>query len=202
MIIWGSRGLTSTVGEGQFNCPKCAAKRTYRLRQVRNFFTLYFIPVIPLDIAGKYTECTTCSGTFGEEILSYDPEAEKAKTNEQLMRVMVMAALADGVVSEEEYQTIRSQYLDFAGLPLVEETLKREIEMASQSGANLNDFVGRLVPDLSDHGKALIVKLAFHTMSADGELKPGHREQLSKLAQTLSIPDPQFRALIEHLSQE
>lgn len=202
MIIWGSRGLTSTVSEGQFNCPKCSAKKTYRMRQVRNFFTLYFIPVIPLNVAGRYAECTSCSGTFAEEILSYDPEAEKAKTHEQLLRVMVMAALADGNVSEEERQAIKKQYMDLAGLPLVEDTLQREIQLASQSGANLNDYVGRMAADLSDHGKALVVRLAFHTMSAAGDLQPGHQEQLSKLAKTLRIPDQQYRALIEHLSQE
>ncbi|HRX80347.1 MAG TPA: hypothetical protein P5307_14850 [Pirellulaceae bacterium] len=52
MIIWGSRGLTSVVENGQFHCPQCGTDRMFNLKQVRNFFTLYFIPLIPLNVAG------------------------------------------------------------------------------------------------------------------------------------------------------
>ena len=77
MIIWGSRGLTSVVESGEFHCPQCETPRSGNLKQVRNFFTLYFIPLIPLDIAGRYAECGSCGGTFAEEIMSYDPEKER-----------------------------------------------------------------------------------------------------------------------------
>ena len=86
MIIWGSRGLTSVVESTQFHCPQCGATQGCSLKQVRNFFTLYFIPLIPLNVAGRYVECNSCSGTFEEGMLSYDPEKEREETNTQLLR--------------------------------------------------------------------------------------------------------------------
>lgn len=201
MIIWGSRGLTSTVETGQFHCPQCETPRTFNLKQVRNFFTLYFIPLIPLNVAGRYVECGSCGGTFAEEITSYDPEKERLETQTQMLRVMIMAALADGEVDETERAEIKRQFMEFAGLPVPEATLNNEIALASTSGADLNSYVGNLAEGLSDHGKALVVKLAYHTMSAGGDLRPGHQTQLAKLADTLRIPQDQFMELINHFTE-
>lgn len=196
MIIWGSRGLTSTVETGQFHCPQCETPRTFSLKQVRNFFTLYFIPLIPLNVSGRYVECGSCGGTFAEEITSYDPEQERLETQTQMLRVMIMAALADGEVDELERGEIKRQFMEMSGLPVPEATLNNEIAMANSSGADLNSYVGTLADSLSDHGKALIVKLAYHTMSAGGDLRPGHQTQLARLANTLGIPQEQYMELI------
>lgn len=201
MIIWGTRGLTSEVQASTFHCPQCDAQRGGSLKQVRTFFTIYFIPLIPMNVAGRYVECTSCGGTFAEEILSYDPEKEREETNTQLLRVMVMAALADGGVDQDERGEIKKQFAEISGLPIPPEQLENEISLAQASGSNLNAYVSTLAPDLSPHGKALVVKLAFHTMSASGQLQPGHQTQLAELATTLQIPQDQFRELITQLSE-
>ncbi|TWT83104.1 Tellurite resistance protein TerB [Planctomycetes bacterium CA13] len=201
MIIWGSRGLTSVVESTQFHCPQCSANRSGNLKQVRNFFTLYFIPLIPLNVAGRFVECTSCGGTFAEEILSYDPEVEQQETNSHLLRVMVMAALADGQMDDAERGEIQKQYMELTGLPIPAATLEQETELAHQSKADLNSYVGKIAGDMSPHGKALVVKLAFHTMSAGGDLQPGHQAQLAKLSTTLGIPQDQYVELINHLSE-
>ncbi|MAD81228.1 MAG: hypothetical protein CMJ50_10345 [Planctomycetaceae bacterium] len=200
MIIWGSRGITSVVESGQFNCPQCETPQNFNLKQVRNFFTLYFIPLIPLDIAGRYVECGSCRGTFAEEITSYDPEKERLEMQSQMLRVMIMAALADGGVDDTERAEIKRQFMELAGLPVPEETLNNEIAMASSSGGDLNSYVGSLADSLSDHGKGLVVRLAYFTMSAAGDLRPGHQTQLAKLADTLQIPQDQYMELINHFT--
>ncbi len=201
MIIWGWRGITSTVDNATFHCPRCSNQRTGKVKQVRKYFTLYFIPIIPLDIAGRYVECETCAGEFGEEILNYDPEKERLETQTQMMRVMILSALADGHVDPAERAEIKSQFLEMSGLPLPDTTLDQEIALAADAKVTLNQYVSALASSLSPHGKALVVKLAFFTMSANGSLAPGHEEQLLQLQRTLQIPDDQYRALIELISQ-
>ncbi|MEZ6096168.1 MAG: DUF533 domain-containing protein [Pirellulaceae bacterium] len=201
MIIYGSRGIKSTIDTRPFHCPQCNDQREGNLRQVRNFFTLYFIPVIPLNVAGRFVECTTCRGNFNEDIYDYDPEKARKETEEQMLRVMILAALADGMVDDNEREEIKRQFQDLAGLPLTNDTLRQEIDMAMKANTNLNDYVSGIAPNLSNHGKVLVVKLAFFTMSAHGELKTGHNDQLSKLAKTLSIPQDQYMELIRQLSE-
>jgi hypothetical protein len=69
LIIYGTRGVRYKYKQGQFFCPACHAQQAYVHRRVRRFFTLYFIPLIPLTLAGEYIECQRCTGTFKLEVL-------------------------------------------------------------------------------------------------------------------------------------
>ena len=53
MIIFGTRGVTFTPEKGEFFCPGCCAERSFARKSVRRFFTLYFIPLVPLDKLGE-----------------------------------------------------------------------------------------------------------------------------------------------------
>src|SRR5262245_23672385 len=76
IVIWGSRGLTSTLDSGRFYCPRCDGEANYTLKKVRPFFTIYFIPIFPIGAAERYVECGHCRGTFKEEVLDMEPPTE------------------------------------------------------------------------------------------------------------------------------
>jgi hypothetical protein len=76
IVIWGSRGLTSRLDSGNFYCPRCDGEAGYHLKQVREFFTLYFIPLFPIGGAQRYVECDRCGGTFEEAVLDMEPPTE------------------------------------------------------------------------------------------------------------------------------
>lgn len=69
MIIFGSRPRLKTIGSGTFYCPRCQTTRQYELKQGKNYFTLYFIPLIPIGDLGEFVECQTCHMTFQSEVL-------------------------------------------------------------------------------------------------------------------------------------
>ena len=77
IIIWGSRGVTSTLEQGEFYCPQCDSREEYALKQVRPFFTLFFIPLFPIGAAQRYVECRGCNDAFQEGVLDYRPPSEK-----------------------------------------------------------------------------------------------------------------------------
>jgi hypothetical protein len=77
IIIWGSRGVTSTLDQGEFYCPECDDREEYVLKQVRPFFTLFFIPIFPIGAAQRYLECRGCGNAFSEEVLDYRPPSER-----------------------------------------------------------------------------------------------------------------------------
>jgi len=110
MIIFGTRGVKSTKERGLFLCPQCASEQEYKHKSARRFFTLYFIPLIPLDKLGEYVECQTCKGTFVPRILDYNPAIESndfQSTYEKAMRhSMVLMMLADGHIDDNEMKTV------------------------------------------------------------------------------------------------
>lgn len=73
LIIFGTRGVRSTIKEGNFFCPQCVTQQNYKHKKVTQFFTLYFIPVIPLANKGTYVECQRCRNTYIERVLEMQP---------------------------------------------------------------------------------------------------------------------------------
>jgi transcription elongation factor Elf1 len=70
MIIFGFRVLYRTTAPGMFHCPRCGADRQYQQRVGRRWFTLFFIPVIPLNSVGGNVACTTCQTRYRADVLS------------------------------------------------------------------------------------------------------------------------------------
>jgi hypothetical protein len=69
LILWGSTGFPSKVGEGRFRCPQCGDEQRYEHTQVNRWFTLYFIPLFPIGSAGENVECSRCKGVWDVSIL-------------------------------------------------------------------------------------------------------------------------------------
>ncbi len=75
IVFFGSRARTSVVGSGRFHCPQCGGEeRTYDHKRVRRWFTLYFIPLIPMNVVGEFIHCRACDGTFKHEVLAWRPK--------------------------------------------------------------------------------------------------------------------------------
>lgn len=83
IIIFGTRGVRSTIKEGNFNCPQCANNRNYKHKKVTQFFTLYFIPLIPLGNKGEYVECLSCYNTYVTRVLELSQSTQKEQQHSQ-----------------------------------------------------------------------------------------------------------------------
>jgi hypothetical protein len=73
LIIWGIRNINHTLAEGSFFCPHCQAPRAYQHKRARRFFTLYFLPIIPLNVVGEFVECQACKQTYQMAVLNVRP---------------------------------------------------------------------------------------------------------------------------------
>ena len=88
MIIWGSRVRYKDIGQGEFYCPKCQARRAYRLRQAARYFTLYFIPIFQTQQLGEVVECQTCKVTFQPAVLQLREGTPRAAKSTDLAKLM------------------------------------------------------------------------------------------------------------------
>lgn len=191
MIIFGTRGVTYTKQHGEFHCPQCNAPSPYKQKRVRRFFTLYFIPVIPLNLLGEYVECPSCRGTYRTDVLGYDPGAAAAEFEAEfhrgLKRVMIEMLLADGVVDDEEVKVARHIYQQVAGRELNMEEFRADIDAAGNDGEEVTQYLAAMAPLLNDAGKELIMKGAFLVSAADGEFQPEEQQLVAQWAQALGM---------------
>ena len=69
MIIFGTKYKHNKICEGDFFCPRCNMQRHYHHKKMQRYFSLYFIPIIPMGSKGEFIECQTCGTTFEMTVL-------------------------------------------------------------------------------------------------------------------------------------
>lgn len=62
MIIFGMRTMSKTLAMITLVCGRCGNPSAHRIVQRSRWFTLFFIPLIPLGFS-RYSTCTYCGAT-------------------------------------------------------------------------------------------------------------------------------------------
>ena len=96
LIIFGLRVFYRTIAQGTFHCRRCGGDRPYRHRAGRRWFTLFFLPVIPLNSAGEHVQCATCRTRYVTDVLSLPTTAQMQAALPAGMRAAVSAMLRSG----------------------------------------------------------------------------------------------------------
>lgn len=206
MIIFGTRGVTLSKESGDFHCPACnGSPQAYTRKSVRRFFTLYFIPVIPLDKLGEYVQCHRCNGTFNVQVLEHDPEAERnqarAEFADHVKRVMVLTALVDGDPDSSESEAIQDVYEKLGGGHLDDGALAKEYAQARQAGISIGDYTSRFADQLNEHGKEIVVKAAIRVALADDPLNVQEEQFLDELAAALNMTQAHFKGVLAEMDE-
>lgn len=205
LIIYGTRGVRMRGDSGSFHCPECRSQRSYTHHKVRRFFTLYFIPLIPLDLLGEYIECDLCVGTFHPDVRHFQAQLQgdrrqvEAEFQTAIKRVMVMMCLADGVVDDDEIETIKQVYGRIAKREISDEEVSDEIVAAMQDSRSVHEYLRGVVGRINDKGKELVVQAAFFVAAADGEFQDEEQELLADIGEALELRSGHFNQIIDEL---
>lgn len=201
-IIFGTRGITSTKEQGQFHCPNCGPGSSYKLKSVRRFFTLYFIPVIPLDSLGQYVECAQCQGTYNDNVLADAGDTERqiqAMYMVAMKQVMIAMLLADGVIDDAEVKELQDIFEQLAGVEVTEQDLREEIAVIQQEGSTALDMMAAIAPTLNDSGKEKVIMAAYRIAMADGTFDDSESELLSDISAALDVSAAHLRGIMSEI---
>ncbi|MBL0212953.1 MAG: TerB family tellurite resistance protein [Myxococcales bacterium] len=198
IIVYGSYGITYSKGSGgEFHCPTCSAPRAYRHRRVRRFFHVFFIPLIPLNLAGEYVECGQCRGTYKLGVLETSkalgaagqaPVAPAISEGQRgVRRVLAMMTLADGRVEEAEIAAI-VEFLSYAERRAVtREEVLAELEATRREPADVEAYCRTLMGFLNEQGRHDVLKAAQLVASADGHVDPNEQRLLERIGVALGM---------------
>ena len=206
LIIFGTRGVTYGSEGGQFFCPDCEGKQQYLHRRVRRFFTLYFIPLIPLDLLGEYIECQSCTSTYKLSILDFDPQkaadAEEAEFQKAMRRVLVLMMLADGVIEESEIEAIQTILGKLEDRVISRKEVESEIALAKQANTSIETYCKGMAGYLNDAGREMVVKAAILVAGADGKFEDSERDALASIATALNMSRAHFSGIINDMTKD
>ena len=206
MIIFGTKGVTTTPEKGRFHCPTCGPETGFRWRRVRRFFTLYFIPLIPLNRLGEYIECDRCKGTYDPQVLHYDPQRIadefEAEFHKVVRKVMVAMVLADGSIDDAESRMVCGIYQEITGRPMFPGDVQREAGELRSAGATIESILGIVLGSLNNTGKERVIEAAWRVAMADGEFHQTEQVLLARIAGILEISSSHYQGLLHTLAAQ
>ena len=204
MIIFGTRGVTSTVKEGVFHCPQCNNKQNYRHRKVRKFFTLYFIPLIPLESAGEYVECRTCKGTFIPRVIEQGSQNDEfmAIYEEVMRQSMIKMMLADGVIDENEKRIVLDIINRFGNNDIDEIQLENLIGETQKDNKSVTHYLKQISGSLNEHGKETIIKCALHVALSDSYFDESEKQMIMEMGAALEMSSSHLKGIFSEMFKQ
>ena len=206
MIFFGTRGVKSTLEEGTFICPQCANEQHYKHKKVTRFFTLYFIPLIPLGKAGEFVECQNCQGTFVPRVLDFDPDQGKNEFEslyeKALRHSMVLMMLADGEIDENEMITVHKIINKFSHHDITFDELKTFVKVVEDNAEPIETYLSKISSGLNEHGKEVIIKCALSVASADGVVDSSELKLIHEMAQAMEMSKAHLKGILSEIAED
>lgn len=196
MIIWGTRGREVHVGSGHFNCPRCQRQQEYNQKEVKRYFTLYFIPLIPIGTAGGYVECRSCAGTFATEILSYDPEVERQKTAEKFRRLAVLFLLDVKRVTAPTLKALQDIVSDAVDMDIERQDIANDVKMAQNATPDTLKFFKAQTSEFSEQGKFHLLHILRQILESECPLQEHEKSRILELSNAMGLRKSQVTAFL------
>jgi hypothetical protein len=200
IIIFGMRVVFFTLGDGLFHCPNCGGDHQYRRRSGRRFFTLFFIPVIPLNKVGEFVECSVCHSRYNLAVLQVPTTAQLTAMPAVVLRMAISQVLRSGDVThpgarERALMVVRNAGDQGYGGDALDRDLvlpfeEVRIELARASST--------LAPEARENFFAEAVRVAL----IDGPLTESERETLLVVGADLNLTRVQVSGVIALVEQE
>lgn len=185
LLVFGLSVFFRTVSEGTFHCPNCGGDRRYRRRAGRRWFTLFFLPVIPLRRLGEAVECGTCRTRFSVSVLRLPTVRQMAEALPAGMRAAAALVLtagdpADGAARRRAVEAVHGYGDEDYDDEAIDDGLRTPAERLEEQVARAG---AQLAVEAKEWFLAQLVRIAL----ADGPLSDEERQALHRVAGGLGM---------------
>jgi hypothetical protein len=194
LLIWGLRVFYRTIRQGVFHCRRCGGDRQYRLRSGRRFFTLFFIPVIPLNKVGEHVQCLTCTTRYHTSALALPTAEQMQAALPAGMRAAAAAMLRAGDPGSPAARRKAIEAITGAGAQGYDDAaLSRDLaQPAGYVAPALNQVGSQLAIQAREWFLAEVVRIGM----ADGMLSDTERQAAQAVAADLGMTQAQAYGVI------
>ena len=213
-IIFGTRGMKHTVKESKVlanSCPNCDnGDLTNKL--YRRWFTLFFIPMIPLDVVDRFYECNSCKSAYNETIKNLlerskeeidESQKQANKTYaEALIAAMTHMAVIDGHFAEEEEREIMDVIESFEEFKHELLQIHREVKVNKNKDNQVFNYLNTARTALSSESLMNILAQAAVVLLADGSIEKEEKDLMKEYLIACGLPKDLYYTLIEKLKQK
>ncbi|WP_106791013.1 TerB family tellurite resistance protein [Aquimarina sp. Aq78] len=213
-IIFGTRGLKHTVSESPVlsnSCPNCNNGNLVN-KLYRRWFTLFFIPMIPLDVVDRFYQCDSCKSAYNESVktilqrsqdeINENQKRAKLVFAKALIASMTHMSIIDGDFAAEEEREIMDA---IEGLPEMKEELMaihQNIKATGNQDNQVFNFLNEARNELSSEALINILAQAAVVLLADGAIEKEEENLMKEYLIACGLPKEMYQTLIDKLMQK
>ncbi|NLD75737.1 MAG: hypothetical protein GX643_03625 [Acidimicrobiales bacterium] len=189
LLVFGFKIRLSTTASLVFFCPSCGGDRAGSRRSARRWFTLFWIPVVPLKSVGEVVECETCHTRFDPTVADRPTTADLhdvLSTAVRVLNAMLVrtAEPTDGPAAE----AIRNAAVAQVRTAIPEyDHVTLSSDVASLDPALAGQYVGPLDEGLAVGGKELLLSDLVRVTLAGGTITPDQRRVIDHAGRGLGL---------------
>lgn len=199
LLIFGIRVRFSTVEQGEFFCPHCGGDRPFARRRARRWFTLFFIPLIPLGVVGEIVECSHCHTRFNEGVLATPTTASMSSMLDAAVRVTTAAIVQTGDVANAGLRQAAVASVRSVGVAYDDETLVSDVGAFDRS--QLGAYLEPLAPGLDLAGKERFVADLVRVAWAGEALNGDQRNLIDTVGRSLGLTPAHVAGIVATTSR-
>ncbi|WP_281988907.1 TerB family tellurite resistance protein [Aquimarina aggregata] len=213
-IIFGTRGLKHTVSDSPVlsnSCPNCNNGSLVN-KLYRRWFTLFFIPVIPLDTVDRFYECDSCKSAYNESIKTI-LQRSKEEINENqkratsiyakaLIAAMTHMAIIDEDFASEEEREIKDAIEGFQEMKEELLAIHENVKVNANMNNQVFDFLNSARNELSSEALINILAQAAVVLLADGTIEKEEENLMKEYLIACGLPKEMYQTLIDKLKQK
>ena len=193
LFLLGEKTIPSTEDLGEFNCPICDTPQTLVRVIEKNYFTIFFIRILPLGTTADYNLCNGCGHTYN----SLDANTPLYFETVQSVLAYLLAGygLNHGIsVSQKIFEVI-------TGKDVSASTIQEHINQINH-GSSLFEQLKCNVDKLSWLDKSLIIEAAYLLVYAARPVEYEERLQINLIGNALGVCLETVNAIVKNLASE
>lgn len=192
LFLLGEKVVRTTTDHGSFDCPICQSPQTALHVLDKNYFTVFFIRILPLKLIGDYLECSHC-------LHSYDPkDTSQPAYIPHLSMILSYLMLGYGVnesklLAADIYQNMTNQESD-------EKELRNNIAALSE-GKEIFETLKAASFRLNTMAKIRLVEAAYLMTRAMSDLSYEDRLRVNLIGNALDLSLEFINEIINRIQQ-
>jgi hypothetical protein len=194
LIFFGLRVFYRKAGQGTFHCQRCGGDREYRHRVGRRWFTLFFIPIVPINRAGQHVQCAVCGTRYRMDVLCLPTSVQMQEALPAGTRAAAIAMLRAGGGNSSPARRRAIDAVKGAGLADYDDAaLDADLsDSAMDLAGPLNRLTRQLAVPATEWFLAEVVRIGL----ADGMLSDEERQAAREIAARLGMTPAQAHGVI------
>ncbi len=211
IFIFGSRGRITGASETDIldkSCPNCSSD--LELKDLKNWFTLFFIPILPYNTLDTFYHCSKCESSYKrsarQALLGANDDKQKVEREAKrlfgltLVACMTHMANIDGEISQSELDEINNAKQNFSDFSQEIDEMIEKVKTSENPEEEVYSLLRRSSEELTSKAIMNIIGLSAKVLMADGRIDKEEEKLLKEYLLVCGLPKDLYDTIIEKMN--